>query len=87
MSVNRCVVYAPSIALFTLAHATPTCLLTTAPLTCPPCVQPGYTALHVAVMWGKLETVRLLLDSGANKEAKDKVRGESSVDRGCVAVR
>ena len=43
-------------------------------------------------MHGRLDTIRLLLDRGADKEAKDKVRGEGKgvvgrwMDGRCVAV-
>ena len=37
-------------------------------------LQNGQTALHLASMYGKLETVRTLLELGVEKEAKDKVR-------------
>lgn len=34
----------------------------------------GFTALHTAAEWGRLETVRLLLNQGADPEAKTKDR-------------
>jgi ankyrin repeat protein len=34
----------------------------------------GQTALHLASMYGQLETVRTLVELGVDKEAKDKVR-------------
>ena len=50
------------------------------------------TALHHAGKEGRLEVVKCLADAGADKEAKDKVRGESlgspvysDVLCGCVA--
>jgi ankyrin repeat protein len=36
--------------------------------------QKGWTPLHVAANWGKLECVRLLLERGADKDVKDIVR-------------
>ena len=36
--------------------------------------QNGYTPLHVAAANGQVGTVRLLFDSGADKDAKSKVR-------------
>ena len=41
------------------------------PLAPPLPLQNGVTPLHYASMIGHLETVRLLLDRGTNKEAKD----------------
>ena len=38
------------------------------------CVQQGSTALIAAAVMGHLDCVRLLIDEGADKEAKNKVR-------------
>ena len=46
-------------------------------------LQDGDTPLHYAADSDHVETVRLLLDSGADKEAKTIVRGERIA--GCVA--
>ena len=66
----------------------PTCPLSRSPLflhtllaapTTPPSLlslQFGYTPLHEAALKGHLESVRLLLDRGADKEDTDMVRGE-----------
>ena len=43
------------------------------------CCFPGYTSLHLASCWGHLETVRTLLELGADTEAKT-FRGERPVD-------
>ncbi len=39
------------------------------------CWQTGKTPLHAAIEKGKLDVAQLLLQSGANLEAQDKVRG------------
>jgi hypothetical protein len=39
--------------------------------------QCGYTALMEAAQWGHAECVRLLIDAGADKDAKDNVRRRS----------
>ena len=39
-----------------------------------PCVQLGWTALIAAAVMGHLDCVRLLIDAGADKEARNKVR-------------
>ena len=58
-----------------------------APLSSPLPLQDSRTALHNAALNGHLESVRLLLDRGADKEAKDNVRREGrGVDVLCVAV-
>ncbi len=41
---------------------------------CAICVQDGYTALILAVNSQRLDCARLLLDAGADKEAKQNVR-------------
>ena len=38
-------------------------------------LQNGHTPLYIAAWKGHLEVAQLLLDSGANKEAKNEVRG------------
>ena len=46
--------------------------------------QDGRTPLFIAAKQGSLELVQLLLDAGANTEAKDTVRGVAGVRRfGC----
>ena len=46
------------------------------PCTLPTPLQDGFTPLNNAAFKGHLEIVRLLLDRGADKEARDKVRGD-----------
>ena len=46
-------------------------------------LQNGHTPLYIAVWKGHLEVAQLLLDAGANKEAKDKVRGGRGDGRRC----
>ncbi|XP_056149835.1 ankyrin repeat domain-containing protein 45 [Lampris incognitus] len=43
------------------------------------CTARGYSPLHCATCWGHLETVKTLLDLGANPQAKN-FRGERPVD-------
>ena len=50
-----------------------------------PPLQDGRTPLHCAAQNGQSESVRLLLDRGADKEAKDEVRGKWKGDRGHVS--
>jgi hypothetical protein len=52
------------------------------------CAQDGRTALMRAANSGHKDCVRLLLDAGANKNAKDRVRGGSVwyVDVVCVLI-
>ena len=52
----------------------PTCLLAPLPLPSPLHLQDDRTPLHLAASNDHLESVRLLLDRGADKEAKLKVR-------------
>ena len=49
-------------------------------------IQENYTSLHRAAIYGQSECVRLLLDRGADKDAKDDVRGVIGVGsyKGCV---
>ena len=47
----------------------------------PVSLQDGCTPLHCAAMYGHLESVRLLVDRGADKGAKSNVRWKS--DTGC----
>lgn len=42
-------------------------------------LSPGYSALHLAACWGHEDTVKTLLELGANTEAKT-FRGERPVD-------
>lgn len=35
----------------------------------------GWTALHLAIIAGKLDVVYLLMEAGCNPQVKDKVRG------------
>ena len=49
-------------------------------LLCPsPISQEGHTALMIAVKEGKDKCVKLLLEAGCDKEAKDNVRDECGV--------
>jgi hypothetical protein len=45
---------------------------------CFPMLQSGMTALMFAAMRGKPESVRLLLEAGADKQAKDNVRDHTA---------
>lgn len=50
--------------------------------------QGGLTALHLACRYGGVEAVRVLLDSGADFEARDDVRlGGASSDWPALAIR
>jgi ankyrin repeat protein len=44
-------------------------------------MQDGNTALHATAAAGKEGAMQVLLDAGANQEAKDKVRGERGRER------
>ena len=53
------------------------------------CAQIGFTPLHEAALNGKPECVRLLVERGADKEAKDDVRAPTHVTAAarCVGAR
>ena len=78
-SVVVAVLWIPSCpfqALTSLPPATPTYpVAAPAPFPSILTLQDGLTPLHTAAIHGHVETVRLLLDRGADTGAKEKVRG------------